>query len=330
MLARRRNAFLAACMVPVTACAGGDAAPHLHVIEAHEELGRIAGEYVTAFSVAPDGTMFASTLKSLHRADAPAYDTWVAVADYADIDSRAATAGFEAKELFVPSRDTVFARSFGRIVRWTSDDGLGAFTSDTLQAVLWDMWGKSPTEVYAVGSIGTFLGLDGEGWSLLHNPLLDGPLDSHDSYHLWRITGAADALYLRTGDLLYQLAGGEWSTIEVPADCQQGPLAAREDALLVECPGVGLYELSESRWRLLTTETELPAIASAAPDGAVLLTHMHHFRPSFREVTRDSVILHRHTRADVRGVGAVAAYDSWLFFFRSDDEGSVLLRSRRR
>lgn len=326
----RGRCLLVACASLAAACAGADPGTQVHVVEAPEEVSRIAGEYVTAFAAAPDGTLYASTLQSLHRADAPEYDAWVVVADYADIAPPGVRVGFEVKELFVPSRDTLFARTFGRIVRWTSAGGLDALTSDTLQATLWDMWGTSPTEVYAVGSIGTFLEFDGERWSLLHNPLLEGPLDAHDDYNLWRITGVGGALYLATGSTLYRLAEGDWSTLEAPEYCRPGPLADRRGALIVDCPAVGLYERAGDGWRLLTGETERPALAVTTSDGAVLLTHMHSASESFREVVRDGVVIHRHARPIVNGPGMVAAHAEWLFFFRWDDGDSILLRSRRR
>lgn len=331
-MSRRRQVrnVLAAFAVLTTACAGQDVATQSHVVEAPAEVSRITGENVTTFAAAPDGTLFASTLQSLHRADAPEYDVWNVVADYADVGSWPARAGFEVKELFVPSRDTVFARTFGRIVRWTSAGGLDAFTSDTLQATLWDMWGKSSREVYAVGSIGTFLEFDGERWSLLHNPLLEGPIDAHDDYNLWRITGVGGALYLATGSTLYQLAGAYWSTLALPEHCRPGPLAGRRGALIVDCPAVGLYERAGDGWRLLTGETERPALAVAASDGAVLLTHMHAASESFREIVRDGVVIHRHARPIVNGPGTVAAHAEWLLFFRWNEGDSVLLRSPRR
>jgi hypothetical protein len=136
------------------------------------------------FIAAPDGTLFVAAGGSLYRrlpegcADRLERECWKVVAKTPEPILR----------LYAPSRDVVFALPRSNVIyQWEERTGaMQAHAMPVADSVLrdghyarsitvYDLWGTSATNVYAVGELGIIQHFDGERWALEPNPLVPAP-----------------------------------------------------------------------------------------------------------------------------------------------------------
>jgi photosystem II stability/assembly factor-like uncharacterized protein len=112
----------------------------------------------------------------------------------------------------------------GMIYRYTTSGSLE--TSPTSQT-LRDVWGRSASDIYAVGDQGTIVHYNGSGWS---------SMASGTTANLRGVAGAATATYaVGQGGTLLELSNGTWTRIDLglSADLRGVSLTADDDVFVV-------------------------------------------------------------------------------------------------
>jgi hypothetical protein len=186
-----------------------------------EVVLRAPREVITTLGASPDGAVFAASELGLYRHIPKQGDHWTKVAVPADVPI----------ELFAPSNDVVFAiaRLSGSVHRWDAAAGwrvhrtiLSDSTirdSDHLMSpVLYGLWGRSGSDVYAAGDEGTILHYDGRTWRPEPKPLTaSGSEASVASPRIWGIAGNNERVYAAAGGVLEKRAD-QWRYLPDPPE----------------------------------------------------------------------------------------------------------------
>ncbi|HKO13560.1 MAG TPA: hypothetical protein VJV22_16440 [Acidobacteriaceae bacterium] len=83
--------------------------------------------------------------------------------------------------------------------------------------LLLDIWGRSPTDVYAVGTLGTILHFDGARWRREHSPLDSLAAESTANQSIVVGVGGDGTRTFAAGDVALQKAADSWSRIDPSA-----------------------------------------------------------------------------------------------------------------
>jgi hypothetical protein len=186
-----------------------------------EEVLRAPREVITTLGASPDGAVFAASELGLYRHIPRQGDDWTRVAVPADVPL----------ELFAASMDVVFAiaRLSGSVHRWDEVGGWNVHRtvlSDSIiqdgdqrmSPMLFGIWGRSASDVYAAGDEGNILHYDGHGWRVKPKPLATpGSGARETSPRIWGIAGNRERTYAVMGGVLEERAG-QWRYLRVPPE----------------------------------------------------------------------------------------------------------------
>lgn len=217
-LSRRFTVALLLAGIPLVGCRSGDtvavASPRYTV-----ELS-VPGQDISAVTASPDGALFVGLDNGeIYRRYPAGSDTW----------EKIATSNVMLLNYHAPSRHTFFATQQGSAVvhRWRAGAGLQAMAtplSDSVAQVghrvasitLYNIWGRGPDDVYAVGSFASIMHFDGHRWSTETNPLVPYAFTSTRA-SLWSVGGDRTATFVAgSGDLLTRTARG-WELVVPPS-----------------------------------------------------------------------------------------------------------------
>lgn len=161
------------CGAAFTAC---DGSPSVTGNSVPERILTIPGARMTAFAASPDGALFVAVGGRISRALPPRYSDWLPILEAPTI----------IVDLFAFSRDQLYASSARSILsyRRDQDDGWVQVMDSIPEAVLtdsgriprpllFDMWGRSPSDFFVVGSYATILHFNGKQWVREQNPLVE-------------------------------------------------------------------------------------------------------------------------------------------------------------
>lgn len=181
-----------------------------------EVLFRPATSSVFGMSAAPDGAIFAGGDGRVYRAlPDDNYKTWNLIADEA----------IRLVDVFAFSRSSIAVRT-ARNVIFLIETNSGwhvlatAIPDSVLQtpqgrALLFDLWGRSSSDVFAVGNLGTILHFDGQEWKRESNPIEALPMS--DTTLSRTYIGGVGGTELRTfaaGEISLERVGGTWHPID--------------------------------------------------------------------------------------------------------------------
>lgn len=295
-----------------------------------------------AFQIAasPDGSLFATGDGGLYRADPPSYRTW----------SRVAATGALVTRLYAPADTLVFAltRTCGTVYRWTPAAGwqtqatpLSDSTWQTVDAVncihLLDLWGRSASDVYAVGQRGAILHFDGRSWGLEANPFVPAAgADTVQDDVLWGVTVADGGAYYASGAgrALRRSPGGQWSLLRtatgaaLPAACGLNGVAAQLGGGALFAYGSCLSEVRDSV--VMVRATRIPNLGTGIyagqtqRDGSALFWS---YEGAILDVRGGDMRVRR--MAGIRAVGRVLALGSSLYVVGDQGSDGVVVRISR-
>lgn len=199
--------LVASCAGLTTSTEAADPAVILRV--PHRDLFKLVSS--------PDGGLFAGGSEFLYRSQATDTGSWTAIAfpNHLIIG------------LYAVSRDHVLAitRDCGLIYEWASTGGWRiAFDEkessiDSRCDAMHAIWGRSATDIYAVGENGLVVHYDGNGWA--EDPAVKELFDSlaytQYSRELWTISATSQDLIIGAGGtILLRPNGKPWSILSPP------------------------------------------------------------------------------------------------------------------
>ena len=167
-----------------------------------QPLFRTPGAPISALTISGDGALFASAGGAAFRALPGDDTTWTALGELpAWPDTR------PVRRLYAPSRAVAYAITYGcaRVYRWEEGGAWTVVSTPVSDSVivdghaqgciqLYDIWGRGPNDIYAVGSYATILHFDGQVWTAQRSPLGEGNILARSN--LLDVGGAGSALSL--------------------------------------------------------------------------------------------------------------------------------------
>ena len=190
-----------------------------------QPLFRSPGAPISALTISGDGALFASAGGAAFRALPGDDTTWTALGELpAGPDTRL------VRRLYAPSRAVAYAITYGcaRVYRWEEGGAWTVVSTPVSDSVivdghaqgciqLYDIWGRGPNDIYAVGSYATILHFDGQVWTAQRSPLSEfahGGGDMRARSNLFDVGGAGAATFaVGLYDMLLTDDSGGWRVL---------------------------------------------------------------------------------------------------------------------